>query len=296
MARRVRRWTEYRLGGLRDSYNVRSVRYLTLDSRLNPWLGATLGPAQAGFCPRGLSPAFMNRLRTIAKGVVADTARRMPERPAVASSCAVSLRCRRNPDWLACSKRILHSGCVAAILIVCVRAGIALEPSTPLANFGRQAWVMENGLPQNTVQALVQTKDGFVWLGTEAGLVRFDGIGFQVFDRNSTPALPGNDVCCLLEGGDGGLWVGTSEGLARLKDGEVRAYSTRDGLPGNGIRALAEGSGGALWVSTDQGWARLSGDKFVAAVDGHPGAAITSVSTKGSESISSGRSARDGEL
>ena len=58
---------------------------------------------------------------------------------------------------------------------------------------------MENGLPQNTVQALVQTRDGFVWLGTEVGLVRFDGNGFQVFDKNSTPALPGNDVRCLLE-------------------------------------------------------------------------------------------------
>jgi ligand-binding sensor domain-containing protein len=55
---------------------------------------------------------------------------------------------------------------------------MALEPSTPLASYGRQAWGMENGLPQNTVQALVQTKDGFVWLGTEVGLVRFDGTGF----------------------------------------------------------------------------------------------------------------------
>jgi ligand-binding sensor domain-containing protein len=80
---------------------------------------------------------------------------------------------------------------------------------------------MENGLPQNTVQALVQTRDGFVWLGTEVGLVRFDGNGFQVFDKNSTPALPGNDVRCLLESRDGALWIGTSEGLARWKDGVV---------------------------------------------------------------------------
>ena len=57
---------------------------------------------------------------------------------------------------------------------------------------------MENGLPQNTVQALLQTRDGFVWLGTEVGLVRFDGNSFQVFDRTSTPALPGNDIHCLL--------------------------------------------------------------------------------------------------
>lgn len=168
-----------------------------------------------------------------------------------------------------------------AVLLIVVRAGLAVEPSTPLANLGRQAWVMENGLPQNTVQALVQTKDGFVWLGTEAGLVRFDGIGFQIFDRSSTPALPSNDVCCLREARDGGLWVGSSEGLARWKDGETRAYSTRDGLPGNGIRALAEGSSGELWVSTDQGWARLSGDKFTAAAEVHSGTSVLSVTARG---------------
>jgi len=107
----------------------------------------------------------------------------------------------------------------AALLLVGALTGAALEPTTPLANYGRQSWVMENGLPQNTVQALVQTRDGFVWLGTEVGLVRFDGNGFTVFDRNSTPALPGNDVRCLLWSRDGALWIGTSEGLARWKDG-----------------------------------------------------------------------------
>jgi len=223
----------------------------------------------------------MNRLRTIANGVVVNTARRMPVRAAVVSSRAAGLRRRQRPGWRAYSRRFLHSAFAATVLLMGLRGGLAVEPTTPLANLGRQAWVMENGLPQNTVQALVQTQDGFVWLGTEAGLVRFDGIGFQVFDRNSTPSLPGNDVCCLLRARDGGLWVGTSEGLARWKDGEVRAYSTRDGLPGNGIRALAEGSGGELWVSTDQGWARLSGDKFVAAEDGHPGISTTSVSARG---------------
>ena len=223
----------------------------------------------------------MNRLRTIANGVVANTARRMPVRLAVASSRAAGSLWRLLPGRRACIKRSLCSVFAAAVMVLVVRVAMAVEPSTPLANMGRQAWVMENGLPQNTVQALVQTRDGFIWLGTEAGLVRFDSIGFQVFDRNSTPALPGNDVCCLLEAKDGGMWVGTSEGLARWKDGEVRAYSTVDGLPGNGIRALAEGSDGELWVSTDQGWARQNGAKFGAAGDGHPGVAITMVSARG---------------
>jgi signal transduction histidine kinase/ligand-binding sensor domain-containing protein len=133
------------------------------------------------------------------------------------------------------------------------------------------------------VQALLQTRDGFVWLGTEVGLVRFDGNGFQVFDRNSTPALPGNDVRCLLETRDGALWIGTSEGLARWKDGVVTAFTTHNGLPGNGIRALVEAANGGLWVWTDGGLARLNGEKFVAqdVVGGLPASAITTVTGDG---------------
>jgi signal transduction histidine kinase/ligand-binding sensor domain-containing protein len=143
----------------------------------------------------------------------------------------------------------------------------AVEPATPLANYGRQSWAMESGLPQNTVQALAQTRDGFVWAGTEAGLVRFDGVSFTVFDRNSTPALPGNDVRCLLETADGALWIGTSDGMARWKDGAVMLFSTREGLPANGIRALTQDSDGALLAWTDGGAARLDGQRFDAAQD-----------------------------
>jgi len=142
---------------------------------------------------------------------------------------------------------------------------MALEPTTSLSSYGRQAWGMENGLPQNTVQALAQTPDGFVWLGTEVGLVRFDGIGFQVFDKNTAPALPGNDVRCLLAAKDGALWIGTSEGLARWKDGVVTAFITKDGLPENGIVSLRPDGGDGLLVETESGWADLSAGRFTSA-------------------------------
>jgi signal transduction histidine kinase/ligand-binding sensor domain-containing protein len=121
---------------------------------------------------------------------------------------------------------------------------------------------MENGMPQNTVQALAQTRDGFVWLGTEAGLVRFDGNGFQVFDRNSSPALPGNDVRCLLASRDGALWIGTSDGLAGWKDGTVTTFGVKDGLPAGGIRAIAEDQTGTLWANADGRWLRLIRERF----------------------------------
>jgi len=146
-------------------------------------------------------------------------------------------------------------------------AACALEPTTPLPEYGRQSWVMENGLPQNSVHAMVQTHDGFLWLGTEAGLVRFDGLAFAVFDRNSTPQLPSGDIRCLLESKDFALWIGTREGLARLKDGAVTVFTTAQGLPANGIRALRLQDEHVV-VTTENGEARIDENRATPMVDG----------------------------
>ncbi len=166
---------------------------------------------------------------------------------------------------------------VAALLAASTRSALALEPSTPLANYARQSWVMENGLPQNTIHALAQTQDGFVWLGTEAGLVRFDGVAFQVFDRASTPSLPGSDIRCLLAAPDGALWIGTGDGLDRWKNGESTVFTTANGLPANGVRALQQTGDGVLWAWTDQGMARFNGARFEQSGNGPPNGALTAV-------------------
>jgi signal transduction histidine kinase/ligand-binding sensor domain-containing protein len=151
---------------------------------------------------------------------------------------------------------------IAAVALSGCAVGLALEPTTPLASYGRQAWGMENGLPQNTVQALVQTKDGFIWLGTEVGLVRFDGNGFQVFDRNSSPALPGNDIRCLLATPDGALWIGTGDGLARWKDGAVKDFTVKDGLPDSGIVSLHPDGSDGISVETAGGWTEYENSQW----------------------------------
>ena len=176
---------------------------------------------------------------------------------------------------------LTNSVWVVVLLLWGALAAFSLEPTTPLAEYGRQSWVMENGLPQNTVHALLQTRDGFVWLGTEAGLVRFDGYTFSVFDTSSTPALPSGDIRCLLESRDGALWIGTSEGLARWKDGAITVFGNRNGLPGNSIREVAETTDGPLWVWTDAGPARFGGDRFVAGVDGPAGTVIPAITAHG---------------
>ncbi len=155
----------------------------------------------------------------------------------------------------------------AALLVSGARPAAALEPTTSLKNYGRQAWAMENGLPQNTVQALAQTKDGFLWLGTEAGLVRFDGVEFQTYDRNSNsglpgPALPGNDIRCLLATADGALWIGTNAGLVRWKDGTAKRFTTQDGMPSDDIRALRLGNRGFVIASTANGAVSIIGEQI----------------------------------
>lgn len=136
----------------------------------------------------------------------------------------------------------------------------ALEPTTPLANFGRQSWVMENGLPQNTVQALAQTRDGFIWLGTEVGLVRFDGNNFVLFDQKSRPALPSNDAQRLLSTDDGSLWVATDGGVARLQNGSVTSFTTANGLPSNSIRFVRASRNGVI-ISTQRGTVEIVGSR-----------------------------------
>lgn len=159
-------------------------------------------------------------------------------------------------------------GLAAALLALPVCGGFALEPATPLAEYARQAWVMENGLPQNTVHALAQTRDGFLWVGTEAGLVRFDGTAFAVFDRTSSPALPSGDIRCLLATGDGALWVGTGDGLARMKDGAVYLPGPHDGVPAGAVTALTETPEGRLRVETTGGATELAGGVWRPADEG----------------------------
>jgi signal transduction histidine kinase/ligand-binding sensor domain-containing protein len=150
-----------------------------------------------------------------------------------------------------------------ALLLTLASTVGALEPTTPLAAFSRQSWVMENGLPQNTVQALAQTTDGFLWIGTEVGLVRFDGNTFLIYDQNSKPiALPGNDITCLFPAHDGSLWIGTTSGLARLKDGQIKSFTTADGLPGNGVRDIGQNPDESIWVSAGGETAQFNGKHF----------------------------------
>src|SRR5438128_11063413 len=94
-------------------------------------------------------------------------------------------------------------GAVIAIA-VCILAALptvafALDPRRAITQYGHDVWQSDNGLPQNTVQAILQTSDGYIWLGTQEGLVRFDGVRFTIFDNGNTEAIKSNFIWTLFE-------------------------------------------------------------------------------------------------
>jgi Two component regulator propeller len=105
--------------------------------------------------------------------------------------------------------------CAAAGLWLAAASGSALNPSTPIAQYGRDVWDGDSGLPQNSVEVILQTRDGYLWLGTQEGLVRFDGVRFTIFDTRNSHAMHDDWVKSLSETRDGTLWVGTQAGLLR---------------------------------------------------------------------------------
>ncbi len=151
---------------------------------------------------------------------------------------------------------------LSALMIFGAGQAHALDPRTPLAQYSRQTWQTENGLPQNTVRSVAQTEDGYIWVATREGLARFDGNGFVVFDKQNTPQLKSNDIRDLLPAAKNVLWVSTSAGLTRLSGGEWATFNTQHGLPGDDVEVAYEDREGSLWVGTSAGLARFREGKF----------------------------------
>ncbi len=135
---------------------------------------------------------------------------------------------------------------VACFLGLCAPSR-ALDPGKSLTQYSRTNWTQEHGLPQDTIRAITQTPDGFLWLGTDEGLARFDGYEFRVYNK-AKGDLPADSVTALAPGKDGSLWIGTPNGLVQFRDQRFRTFRVKDGLPDDAITDLHEDSHGALWI------------------------------------------------
>ena len=142
---------------------------------------------------------------------------------------------------------------VVTILVQVLLSGgpaMALNPDKAITQYGHDVWQIDQGLPQNSVDAITQTSDGFLWVATEEGFARFDGVRFTVYNRNNTQELKDKVIRELFADREGALWIGTvTGGLTRLKDGEFSTYSAEDGLLPGGVVSICEGRDGSLWIA-----------------------------------------------
>lgn len=176
---------------------------------------------------------------------------------------------------------------------------VALGTEEVNTQFVQTVLTVKNGLPQNSVNSLAQTRDGYLWFGTEEGLARYDGLRVTVFATTSHKSLTDNFINALAAGRDGSLWIGTRSCLVQLKNGEfhtyftaqspistiyeaqdgriwvgsqdglysvqgqtTRLYTSGDGLPSNDIAGIDQTADGTLWLGTRKGLASFRNGEF----------------------------------
>jgi signal transduction histidine kinase/ligand-binding sensor domain-containing protein len=165
------------------------------------------------------------------------------------------------------------------ILLACCPCAFALNPSLDITQYDHTAWKLGEGFSKGIIRSLAQTPDGYLWLGTEFGLLRFDGVRAIPWKPPPDDGLSNTDIRSLQAARDGRLWIGTFSGLASWKDGKLTHYPELDGQV---IEALLEDREGTIWVA---GWSpsvgRLcriaSGNTECYGQDGRLGAGVTSL-------------------
>ncbi len=147
------------------------------------------------------------------------------------------------------------------LLLLSCACGATTQAADSISGFYARIWQTDEGLPHNTVQAITQTADGYLWVGTHEGLARFDGVSFTVLEL--APGTPRPSVTCLCESQDGSLWIGTeTTGLYRLKNETLSHYGKAEGLAGEGVTQVQADRDGTLWIGSPEGVAQLRNGKI----------------------------------
>src|SRR5437762_6293193 len=142
----------------------------------------------------------------------------------------------------------------------------AAGPPVALSDYIVTSWTMKDGLPSDVIWTIAQDRDGYLWLGTNGGLVRFDGVRFVTWDSVGGTSLPKVPVRSIVAGRDGALWIGfgfsETAGVARIHDRRVQLYGETSGLTRGAINALIQDVAGSIWAGTNSGLFRLSGEQW----------------------------------
>src|SRR5580700_1877882 len=142
---------------------------------------------------------------------------------------------------------LIRSFCVSACLaLLTVRAG-AFDSNKPLTQYTHTVWTHKDGIPSAFIYSIAQTRDGYLWLATTDGLVRFDGVRFVHWRPKTGHTELLGIVRSLCAGRDGSLWIGTAAGLV----GHIRGDDLTTFSVGAQVEALLEDRDGTLWVTTE---------------------------------------------
>ena len=153
----------------------------------------------------------------------------------------------RSVAWLTKCSRTRLVNFAGMVILLCV-----LVSSQTAAQYRFDHWTADNGLPQNSVRDIVQTRDGYLWFTTFDGLVRFDGVRFTVFNKSNTPGLSGNRFVSLFEDRFGDLWATVETGQVIRRHQGRFAIHTDEGLPRDGIPGLSDDGQGNTVLHYDQ--------------------------------------------
>jgi len=163
--------------------------------------------------------------------------------------------------------------------VFCLCLCLSLCFKTERAQYRFDQWTADDGLPQNSVYAVKQTRDGYLWLSTLDGLARFDGVRFTVFNKSNSPGIVNNRFTSLFEAANGDLWAGTEESsMVRYHQGRFTSYGIESGLNSPNVYHISgDADGNPLILSSNLQVYRFSDGKFSAfnwEIDSPPGTPI----------------------
>lgn len=155
---------------------------------------------------------------------------------------------------------------MALVWLVCVflvPLAFSLDRDRNISQFSYKFWSQKDGAPGDII-ALAQTTDGFLWIGSSAGLFRFDGVKFEEYSPPPGVKLPSHNLYSLLATPDGGLWIAfRPSGLGLLKDGFLTVFTQRNELPDSPVHCLAHDLDGRIWAGTETGLALRQGNRWI---------------------------------